>query len=166
MVENHAGVALGMRKGISYKILDNINDDFIGVQIESIKGPIVIYTAYIPPRRNYLPVGDFKRAAQHTIPVYVMGDLNAQNPTTGYNYSNNKGRIISKLIARGVIWGVLGGNCPQRLKFPPPPPRINLPPSSPTPQEVTAAGFPLFLQKFKCVITLTSHLATFFFSGD
>ena len=71
------------------------------------------------------------------------------------------------LDTRGVIWGVLGGgggNCPpSSLKLPPPPQSLNLPPTSPKPQEVTAAGFPLFLLKFKCVITFSYILHFFFF---
>ena len=34
-------------------------------------------------------------------------------------------------------------------------------PHPPSPKEVTAAGFPLFLPKFKCVITLTLHLVIY-----
>ena len=103
MSKNHAGIAIGVRKDVSYKILDNFNDDFIGIQVDTTKGPIAIHTTYIPPRRNYLPVGDIKRAMQRTIPTYVFGDLNAQCPVTGYNYSNNKGRILNTLIAEDTI---------------------------------------------------------------
>ena len=50
-----------------------------------------------------------------------------------------------------------GGTAPLKTQVAPP-----------KPQEVTAAGFPLFLSKFKCVITLASHLVIdymfFFFS--
>ena len=103
MDENQSGVAIGVRKDINYKILDDFNDDFIGVQIEAIRGPIVIYTTYIPPRRNYLPIGDFKRAAQRTMPVYIIGDLNTQSPITGYNYFNNKGRILGGLMTDDTL---------------------------------------------------------------
>ena len=44
-----------------------------------------------------------------------------------------------------------------------PPSRLNLPPTSPKLQEVTAVGFPLFLSKFKRVITLASHLVIYCF---
>ena len=45
------------------------------------------------------------------------------------------------------LGGSGGGQLPHpRLKLPPPPPSLNLPPTSPKPQEVTAAGFPLFLR--------------------
>ena len=56
--------------------------------------------------------------------------------------------------------GCCGGNCPPQASGCPPP-ASTCPPTSPKPQEVTAAGFPLFLPKFKCVITLTSHLALY-----
>ena len=67
--ENHAGVAVGVRKDANYKILDYFNDDFIGVQIDTTKGPVAIHTTYIPPKRNYLPIGDIKRAMQRMIPT-------------------------------------------------------------------------------------------------
>ena len=60
---------------------------------------------------------------------------------------------------RGVIWGVLGGGGATALpKSQVVPPSLNLPHTSPKPQEVTAAAFSLFLPKFKCIITLTSHI--------
>ena len=61
--------------------------------------------------------------------------------------------------ARGVIWGgARGGDCPPQASICPPPPSLNLPPTSPKSQEVTTAVFTLFLPKFKCILTLTSHL--------
>ena len=57
----------------------------------------------------------------------------------------------------GGCWGGGGGTALPKPQVAPP--SLNLPPTSPKPQEVTAAVFPLFLPKFKCVITLTSHFS-------
>ena len=65
------------------------------------------------------------------------------------------------IISRGIIWGVLGGATEPPQDSSCPPASLNLPPTSPKLQEVTSAGFPLFLPKFKCVITLTSHLVIY-----
>ena len=72
--------------------------------------------------------------------------------------------LIPVLLVRGVIWLVLGGAiAPLKTQVAPHPPSLNLSPTPPKPQEVTTAGFPLFLSKFKCVITLASLLVSFFF---
>ena len=65
-----------------------------------------------------------------------------------------------KSQAQGSHLEVLAGQLPS--------PSLKLPPTSPKPQEVTAAVFPLFLPKFKCnnmyfSITFSYALHTFFF---
>ena len=37
------------------------------------------------------------------MPVYMAADLNANHQITGYNYVDNKGRIIKDLIDRNII---------------------------------------------------------------
>ena len=100
--EQHAGIAIGIRKDANCRILDDFTDDLLGIQVETTKGPIAVFTIYSPPRRNYLPVGELKRALQKTIPVYFIGDMNAHHPTLGYRYTDNKGKIIQELIDRNI----------------------------------------------------------------
>ena len=63
------------------------------------------------------------------------------------------------------LGGAGGCNCPPppktQVAHPPHAQSLNLPPSSPKPQEVTAAGFPLFLPKSRCATILTSHLVLY-----
>ena len=101
--EAHSGVAIAIRKSIPYRILDDYGDDLLGVQIETTKGPISVFTLYSPPRRNYLPIGDIRRIFQRNMPVYMAADLNAHHQIMGYQYVNNKGRIIKELIDRDII---------------------------------------------------------------
>ena len=100
--EQHAGKAIGIRKDANCRILDDFTDDLLGIQVETTKGPIAVFTIYSPPRCNYLPVGEIKRALQKTIPVYFIGDMNAHHPTLGYRYTDNKGKIIQELIDRNI----------------------------------------------------------------
>ena len=101
--EQHAGVAIGIKKSIPYKILDDYGDDLLGVQLDTTKGPVAIFTIYSPPRRHYLPIGDLRRALQKNIPVYILAALNAHHQITGYRYTNAKGNIIKDLIDRNLV---------------------------------------------------------------
>ena len=82
--ELHAGIAIAVRSNLQYKIIDDFNDDILGIQTKTVKGPVEFYTIYSPPRRNYLPLGEIRRILQKTIPTYIIGDMNAQHPITGY----------------------------------------------------------------------------------
>ena len=95
--KQHAGIAIGIRKDAKCKILDDFTDDVLGIQIETTKGPIAVFTIYSPPRRNYLPVGELKRALQKTIPVYFIGDMNAHHKTLEYRYTDNKGKNNTRI---------------------------------------------------------------------
>ena len=100
--ELHAGVAIAIKKTIEYKILDDYRDDLLGIQIQTSKGPVALFTIYSPPRRNYLPLGDIRRALQRNIPVYIIADLNAHHQILGYTRVNNKGRMVKDLIDRNI----------------------------------------------------------------
>ena len=96
--EYQAGIAIAVKKNIQHKILDDFQDDILGIRMETDKGPIELYTIYSPPRRNYLPIGEINRIAQKNIPTYLIGDINAQHQMLAYTYVNNKGRIIKSYV--------------------------------------------------------------------
>ena len=96
--EFQAGIAIAIKKNIQHKVLDNFQDDILGIRIETNKGPIEIYTIYSPPRRNYLPIGEINSIAQKNIPTYLIGDVNAQHQMLTYTYVNTKGRIIKNYV--------------------------------------------------------------------
>ena len=66
--ELQAGIAIAIKKNIQHKVLDNFQDDILGIRIETNKGPIKIYTIYSPPRRNYLPIGEINSISQKIFP--------------------------------------------------------------------------------------------------
>lgn len=103
-LNNHSdGSAIAIKKHINYKLLDIFISDLIAIEISTSSGKIIIATLYQPPARNYLPIPDFLTLFRRNIPVYFLGDLNANHPTLGYQHSNTKGRQINRLIQNGAI---------------------------------------------------------------
>ena len=75
--ERHAGIAIAVKKNINYRILDNIIEDILGVELTTTKGPIIILTNYSPPRRNFMPIGKIedilqKKISQSSLLVILM----------------------------------------------------------------------------------------------
>ena len=97
--ENSAGVAIAVRKGLHFKVLNNFDYDTIGVQIQTRSGPLIIMTNYSPPRRTNIPNSDLDYAIQNNWPVLIVADLNARHSMFGYTgRSNPKGRQLNKLV--------------------------------------------------------------------
>ena len=107
----HNGVAIGIKKNITYKILDNFESDILAVELETQQGPIIIATSYSPPREKYLHLPDIYKIINKQQPTYLIGDINAANRQLGYNYDNAKGKQINTLISRGHLTH-LGPNFP------------------------------------------------------
>ena len=105
MLNKHsAWVAIAIKKTTTkYKTIDDFNDDILGIELITSKGPIIILTNYSPPRRNFIPIGEIEDILQKNIPVYFAGDINANIPALGYAAYNNNGRIIKRLIERNKI---------------------------------------------------------------
>lgn len=101
--EEHAGVAIAVKKTIKYKPIDDNREDILGIQIETTRGPLNILTHYSPPRRPYLPMGEIRRQMQRPCPVFLAGDLNAAHPDLGHARENAKGKQINELINRNIM---------------------------------------------------------------
>ena len=101
--ENFAGIAIAIKKNIKYKIIDEYNYDLLAIQVETRRGPILIGTTYIPPRRDDFPIQEITNLLRKNIPVYIVGDLNASSRNLGHSTTNNNGRIIDNLIRRNIV---------------------------------------------------------------
>ena len=97
------GVALAIKRGIRYEIIDGFNAEFLAVKIQTRTGPIVIATCYLPPRRPYLPYPDVYRVINRQEPVYVIGDFNGNHPAFGYQTDNNVGRALVNMMDQGRL---------------------------------------------------------------
>ena len=94
MGEEHAGVAIAVRKGTEHQLIDDFRDDMLAIKLETSKGPIILTTLYSPPRRNYLPMGDLRRVMGRNCPVYFLRDLNAHHRAFDYGNNDNKGNLL------------------------------------------------------------------------
>ena len=104
------GVAIGVRHGIAHTITRDFSSEVMAVTIDTAHGKLTIATAYLPPRRDYLPVNDFLRLATTPHPTYILGDLNPHHRVFGYQApENNVGRSLVDMINRG-LWTHLGPN--------------------------------------------------------
>ena len=101
--ENSAGVALAIKNTIKHeKIEIPFGSDMVAVRVLTTNGPIIIATAYIPPRRTvHFP--DFHKLFNRREPVYFLGDCNAQHQHFGYSRSDLRGQQIFQLIERKNI---------------------------------------------------------------
>ena len=95
------GVAIAVKRGLQYKLINNFRDEIMALEIATTMGEIVIGTAYLPPRRNYLPMADFQKLLNRQQPVYILGDLNARHTGLGHTSTNQVGRDLMLYIRTG-----------------------------------------------------------------
>lgn len=102
--ERADGVAVAIKKGLKLKILDDFEEEFLDVEIETIRGPRIIATGYLPPRRPYLPYPDFLRLIRLQKPVYIMANLNARHRTLCNSTNDNVvGNSLAHLMSDGRL---------------------------------------------------------------
>lgn len=98
--EINDGVAIAIKSHTRHKVHDDFLSETLAIEIETIDGPLLIATSYLPPRRPYLPHPDFLRLLRRQTPVFLVGDLNARHPYLGYTTSNQVGRDIVDYLRR------------------------------------------------------------------
>ena len=76
--ERSAGCAIAIRKGIRFKIINNARTDWIAAEIQTTHGPVIISTAYSPPRMNTISEEDLNYVIRNPIPTIVIADQNAR----------------------------------------------------------------------------------------
>ena len=100
--ENHSGIAIAIKRNIKYMIMDDWQGDILAVRVETSKGPIIIATTYLPPRRHFIPEAQIRSLLNHREPTYILGDLNARHRCIGYTSNNPTGDFIANLISRNL----------------------------------------------------------------
>ena len=100
---NHAGIMIVIKRIIRYKLLGDFQDDLLGIQVETRKGPVIVTTCYLPPRRQAFTFQDITSLSRRTILVYVTADLNARHQFIVDTNNNQTGNILNNLMQRGLL---------------------------------------------------------------
>ena len=75
--EDNAGVAIAIKRDLIHQVLDDFEEDVLAVKIDTAKEPIIVSTAYRPPRVVDFPLADVLKLLMKNMPVYILADLNA-----------------------------------------------------------------------------------------
>ena len=100
--EQHAGIAIAVRRDVQYQLLDDFQADILAVQMETGRGRVIIATTYLPPRRLYIPEAEIRRLFQKNTPVYFIGDFNARHRLWGYTNGNHRGDFIAQMMRANI----------------------------------------------------------------
>ena len=87
--ERHAGCAIAIKRGIKFEILNNFSSDFIAAKVQTTHGPVIVATAYTPPRCKALPHQDINYMINHNLPMILAADLNTRHSMFGYTTGGN-----------------------------------------------------------------------------
>lgn len=101
--ENNSGVAIAIKRGIPHRFLDDFDHDVRAVEVQTIRGPVIVATTYLPPRRPIFPSQDIMRLMRKPIPAYIFADLNAVHTSLGHTRNNIFGNEIHRLTSRNLI---------------------------------------------------------------
>ena len=52
--EDHKGIAIAVKRNLRHQVINDFEDGVPAVKIETRKGPVVVATAYKPPRREFV----------------------------------------------------------------------------------------------------------------
>ena len=77
------GSAILVKNNLNHSIIPNLSPSSIAVKVITTSGPIVFFTAYIPPRINSINPLDFQKVISINAPLLIAGDFNANHPQFG-----------------------------------------------------------------------------------
>lgn len=86
--QQHDGVAIAIKHNIKHIIVDDLEENYLAIEITTTLGEIMTATGYQPPRRPQIPINNMVRLIRYIIPVYLLGDLNARHRILGHSNDN------------------------------------------------------------------------------
>lgn len=92
--EANDGTAIAVRKNIKHQIIDDLDENYLAVIVNTTLGPISLGTGYQPPRRPWIPLQSIMGITRRAMPAYFLGDLNAAHTAFGHNRTNAVGRTL------------------------------------------------------------------------
>ena len=90
------GSVILVRNNLKYCLIPNLSETSIAVKIQTSIGPVIIYTAYIPPRIKSINPLDFQKLISPNTPLLIAGDFNATHPyfSNCSKVANHRGELL------------------------------------------------------------------------
>ena len=97
--EAQYGSAILVKSNIDHCIIPNMSEISLAVKISTSAGPVLFYTAYIPPRINSINPLDFQKLISINAPLLIAGDFNATHPYFGNcnKVTNHRGELLHNI---------------------------------------------------------------------
>lgn len=96
------GVAIAVKSDLAHVVIDDFREEVMAIRLDTQLGPVVVATAYLPPRRAYVPYPDLLRFSRMRMPVYLIGDFNGRHRLFNYRRDfNTVGEGLARLVDQG-----------------------------------------------------------------
>ena len=106
------GVIIYVKKGLQYEHIYLTEDSIIAIKIKTCMGPIIVATAYSPPRKFSLPTLSLCKLFSFELPTLVIADLNAHHPVlNNAKHPDPKGKQLNNIMNKYNVQ-FLGPNFP------------------------------------------------------
>ena len=96
----NCGTAILIRRALIHRQITTNTDNFLTLKIHTDSGPLLISTAYSPPRDTLNLTLPFHTLKNYNLPHFFIGDINAHHRTLGSTRTNVSGKHLIELINR------------------------------------------------------------------
>ena len=100
--DGYGGTAIYVKRTIQHHRLQLTATNGLegtGVQVNTNRGPLNLYSLYIPPGRR-ISEQDLDAVFSHGSPTIAMGDLNAKSPSWNSTTRNHRGMVLERYFER------------------------------------------------------------------
>ena len=103
-----SGVAILVKNNLSFESIVLPHKSIIAIKLKTTLGPVVIATAYIPPRVPAIPTISLHRIFKLNLPTFLAGDFNAQhqfffNTYRSTPYGNSRGTQLYNFVQQNNL---------------------------------------------------------------
>ena len=91
------GAALAIKRSFKHRTINNLSNKTVACKIHTNIGPVIIATAYIPPRRLIIVRSDLDILKTHNCSVYALGDFNGKHRKLGHIQTYDSGEQLLEL---------------------------------------------------------------------
>lgn len=99
--EQFSGVAILVKNHLQFSLLHAKDNNTLAIKLITTLGPIIIATAYVPPRQNFINTITLNKILDHNLPTLFIADFNAHhhifNNITRAGHCDTRGRQLASL---------------------------------------------------------------------